>query len=70
MEDFLDEIRVYARAVGKEPSTIVQQATRQGEKHGHGGATWKRWESGGECTVSTMERIRTFIRENPARVSA
>lgn len=70
MEDFLEEIRAYAQAVGKEPTTVVQQATRRDDRPGHGGAAWKRWENGGECTVSTMARIRRFMSDNPPEVAA
>jgi len=60
MEEFLEEIRAYARAAGLSPSTVVQRA-----KCG-GGATWHRWESGrGSPNMRTAERLRAWMREHP-----
>ena len=71
MEDFLNEIREYAAAVGKKPSTVIQQATRDADgRNGLGGMAWTRWEDGGGCTVETMARIRRFMADNPPAENA
>ncbi len=63
MDDFMQEIRDYAEAVGKKPGTVVQQAGAGG------GQTWRRWEGGGECMPSKMSRIRAYMAANPPKTS-
>jgi transcriptional regulator with XRE-family HTH domain len=63
MEQFLSDIRAYARAHGVLPTTIVQRI-------GVGsGSTWARWESGKSSpTLKTVDRIRQYMAQNPAPV--
>lgn len=60
MEQFIAEIEAYAAACGLKPTTVVQGAA------GVSGAAWDRWKAGGSCTMRTADRIRDYIRENPA----
>lgn len=60
MEQFIADIRAYAKRLGVHPSTVVQRAGVGG------GSTWARWESGGGSpTLLTADRIRKFMAENP-----
>lgn len=58
----MDEIRAYAKACGLHPSTVVQRSGCGG------GLTWKKWQSGGSCSMRTADRLRQWMLDNPAPV--
>ena len=60
MEKLINEIKAYAKAVGKHPSTILQEAANAS------GQTWAKWLEGAGCSVKIMDRIRKYIKDNPA----
>ena len=56
----MNEIRVYARARGVKPATVLQNAAMLS------GTTWEKWESGSaSCSVRTADRVRAYMAENP-----
>lgn len=59
MENFIKDIKAYAKAVGKHPSTIIQEGGKCG------GQTWAKWLDGAGCSVKIMDRIRKYIKDNP-----
>ena len=59
MNELMKEIRAYAKAVGKKPSTIVQEAGKCG------GQAWAKWLKGGTCSMKISDRIRKYIKDNP-----
>jgi hypothetical protein len=60
MEQFIDEIRAYAAAVGVKPGTVLQRAG------GLGGKVWPTWEAGtASCTMAMADRIRRYMADNP-----
>lgn len=60
MEQFITDVKAYAAACGLKPTTVVQRAA------GVSGAAWGRWEAGGSCTLATADKVRAFMRNNPA----
>ena len=61
MEQFMEEVRAYADALGVQPSTVVQRAAKLG------GAAWAKWEAGdGSPTLRTADKILKYIKEHPA----
>lgn len=60
MDQLMQEIEDYAKRRGILPATVVQQAT------GHSGTTWAKWAAGATCSLRTAEKIRSFMRGNPA----
>ena len=61
MDQLIAEIEAYAAARGIKPATVVQYATT------HGGGVFDRWKAGkGTCTLPMADRIRAYMRENPA----
>jgi transcriptional regulator with XRE-family HTH domain len=60
MEQFMDDIRDFARRCGVKPSTVIQRAVSTG------GATWRRWEAGESSpTLHTVDKIRRYMADNP-----
>lgn len=61
MEQFLDDIKTYADAVGRSPQHILRQAV---------GASWLQWAAwaGGQSspTLHTVDKIRKYMANNPA----
>ncbi|MDP1872117.1 MAG: hypothetical protein Q8K61_10905 [Gallionella sp.] len=60
MEQFITDVEAYAAACGVKPTTVVQRAA------GVSGAAWGRWEAGGSCTLVTADKVRAYMRDNPA----
>lgn len=61
MEQFLEELRAYAAALGIKPATVVQKAECGG------GTTWGRWEvRESSPTLFTVDKIRAYMAANPA----
>jgi hypothetical protein len=61
MDKFIAEVDLYAAACGVKPTTIVQRAA------GVSGAAWRNWtQLGGSCTMATADRVRAYMRANPA----
>lgn len=57
------EVRAYARQIGFKPSTVIQKAGVGG------GGAWRKWESGeGSPTLHTVDRLRTYMADNPPQV--
>ena len=56
----IEEIESYASAAGLEPSTVCRYA-------GQGGGFWRRLIAGRRIYPETLEKIRTFMAENPPR---
>jgi len=54
----MNEIMAFAKANNLQPGTVVQNAK------GGSGITWQRWLNGGDCWVSTQDRILAYIRAN------
>jgi hypothetical protein len=62
MDEFISEVRVYAKLVGLKPSTVIQSAGAGG------GGTWARWERReGSPTLRTADRIRAWMIANPPK---
>lgn len=60
MEQFMQQVRAYAEALGVAPTTIVQRAAKVS------GAAWSRWEVGaGSPTLATADKILKYIADNP-----
>ncbi len=60
MEDFLDEIRTYAKAHKIKPDTVPQKAAALS------GLTWGKWVAGKSYPRwDTMQKIRAYIAANP-----
>lgn len=60
MEQFIDEVRDYARRVGIKPGTVVQRA------NGGNGTSWAAWEAGSSSpTLRIVDRVRKYIADNP-----
>ena len=65
MDQLVAEIEAYAAARGVAPGTIVQYATKLG------GTAFRKWKDGeSSCELATADRIRAYIRENPAPAPA
>ena len=65
MDQLIAEIEAYAAARGIKPATVVQNATT------HGGTVFEKWKSGAAvCTLTTADRVRAYMRENPAARTA
>jgi len=61
MEQLIAEIRSYASARGIKPATVLQSAA------GFSGTTWDKWiNAGASCSLKSAERIRNYMRMNPA----
>lgn len=61
MDDFIREIEAFAGARNIEPSTVLQKAVNAS------GLTWRGWKAGTlGCTVRTMDRVRAYMRAQPA----
>ena len=60
MDEFLAEVRAYARNLGVRPTTVVQRAANVS------GLTWANWSRRlSSPTARTMDRVRLYMRENP-----
>lgn len=59
LDEFLSEARVYAAARGITLTTLGLYAVADSR-------LFNRLESGGQCMPRTMERVREYIRKNPA----
>lgn len=59
-DDFLKEIKKGAKILGIAPTTLCQNAVRNG-------ALIRRLENGGRVTLQTVEEIRTYIRKEQAQ---
>lgn len=56
----MQQVRLYAGALGVEPTTIVQRAAKVS------GGAWSRWECGtGSPTLATADKILKYISDNP-----
>ncbi|MBU3035480.1 hypothetical protein [Tritonibacter mobilis] len=65
MEQFLEEITVYAAAVGRSPQHILRQAI------GANWRQWKAWKAGQSSpTLHTVDKIRRYMSDNPAPADA
>lgn len=63
MEQFLTEVQSYATALGVKPGTVLHNAVRLG------GGTWEKWVARtASPTLKTADRIREYMRANPAPV--
>ena len=61
MEEFMQKVCAYAKALGVEPTTVAQRAAKVS------GAAWARWEAGaGSPTLATADKILKYIADNPA----
>ncbi|OIQ42797.1 MAG: hypothetical protein BM560_01030 [Roseobacter sp. MedPE-SWde] len=61
MEQFLEEMRAYAEAVGRSPQHILRQAL------GASWSQWKAWEEGqASPTLNTVDKIRQYMADNPS----
>jgi hypothetical protein len=60
MDQLILEVQTYAAACGLLPTTVVQRAI------GASGVTWRKWtEQGASCSLTTADRLRAWMRENP-----
>ena len=61
MEQFLDDIKTYATAVGRSPQHVLRQAV---------GASWLQWAAWADGqsspTLHTVDKIRKYMADNPA----
>lgn len=56
----MQQVRAYAKALGVEPTTVVQRAAKVS------GAAWSRWDVGaGSPTLATADKILKYITDNP-----
>jgi hypothetical protein len=61
MEDFLNEIRAYAKAHNIKPDSVPQKAAALS------GLTWGKWVAGKSYPRwDTMQKIRAYIKADPA----
>jgi hypothetical protein len=58
-EAFIREIEEYCLATSQAPSSFCLNVVRNG-------ALYKRLKSGGDCGIRQLDKIRAYIRENPA----
>lgn len=58
-ENLIQEIEEYCAATGQAPSSFCLNVVRNG-------ALYKRLKAGGDCGVKQLDKIRKYIRENPA----
>ena len=56
MEQLMTEIAAFAAARSIKPATVIQNAARLS------GKAWAQWEAGGNCTVSTADKIRKYMK--------
>lgn len=57
----MQQVRAYAKALGVEPTTVVQRAAKVS------GAAWSRWDVGaGSPTLATADKILKYMTDNPA----
>lgn len=56
----MKEVINYATEVGVQPTTVVQRAGVGG------GAAWSGWRNGKTCSMSTADRLRRYMQDNPA----
>ena len=65
MEQFIDDIKAYANAVGRSPQHILRQAV---------GASWLQWTAwvNGQSspTLNTVDKIHKYMVNNPAPARA
>ncbi|WP_295045131.1 hypothetical protein [uncultured Paracoccus sp.] len=65
MEQFITDIEIYADAAGTTPQRLLRAILN---------AEWGRWDSWKARqafpTARTMDRVRDFMRQNPAGVAA
>ncbi|WP_334061706.1 helix-turn-helix transcriptional regulator [Limimaricola cinnabarinus] len=60
MEQFMNDVRLYAEQMGVHPSTVVQRAAKVS------GGAWARWEAGDASpTLRVADKIRQYMRDNP-----
>jgi hypothetical protein len=55
MEQLIAEIEAYAAARGIKPATVLQYAANLS------GRTWEQWKNGGQCHLTTAQRVREYI---------
>lgn len=59
----MEKVRIYADAIGVQPSTVAQTAGKVN------GKAWSRWEAGeGSPTLRTADKILKYMAENPVPV--
>lgn len=58
-DDFLKEIKKAAKSLGIAPTTLCQNAVKNG-------GLIRRLENGGRVTLETVEEIRAYIRKEQA----
>ena len=63
MEQLIRDIEAYAAARGVKPATVLRYAIGQGPRE------WRRWESGGGCSVRNAQKIRDYISTHPVEVT-
>lgn len=63
MEQLIRDIKAYAEARGMTPQRMLRISINAKWDQ------WDRWQSGGSCTVRTMEKVRKFMREHPVEES-
>jgi hypothetical protein len=56
MDHLIAEIEAYAEARGIKPATVLQYAANLS------GKTWEHWLNGGQCQLSTAQKIRDYIK--------
>lgn len=63
MEQLIDEIEAYAVAAGIKPQRLLREAL---------GASWRQWDDwkagNASPTLRVVDRLRSFMAENPATV--
>lgn len=65
MDEFLEEVGAYASQIGLSPVTVVGRAAKVS------GGLWAKWSARTAFpTARTMDRIRAYIRANPAQPPA
>lgn len=57
---FTSTIKAYAKERGVSPATIIQYAAAGS------GVTWKNWQRGNGPTVDNVDKVLSYLRENPA----
>ena len=56
MEQFLNEVRAFARQAKIKPATVVQNGA------GLSGTTWEKWENGTSFPrIDTIDKIRSYM---------
>ena len=58
-DDLISAIEAYADAVGVSPVTVTSRAVGNSR-------LYTRMKAGGSCSLTTADKVRAFMRDNPA----